>query len=214
MGLDQSIFKRKSCRAYTNKKVSWESIGAVLEAGTFAPSASNLQNWTFIVVTDEGKREKLAHLSMKQTWMMDAPVHIVVCNETSKVKDYFGERGNLYGTQNCAVAAAFMMLKAEDIGLGSCWVGGFDVEGVKTLLEIPADVIPELILTLGYPDRLDKEPVRMSVTFATFFDSYGKRKLDYDPFPLAKQTKKLQKMKEKGLKKLKALPGKLKKLGK
>ena len=201
MNLDECIKNRRSCRFYTSKSVPLDVVGEVLEAGTYAPSSGNCQNWSFVVVTDEDKKYEVASAS-KQLWMIDAPVFIVVCNNKRKVLDLFPDRGSLYSTQNCAFAAANIMLRAHDLGLGTCWIGAFDVTKVQQILKIPDDMIPEIILTLGYPDKLEKEAERYTVDIVTFFNEYGKRTSDKSIFPLTKHSKtvedKLQKAKEKG----------------
>ncbi len=211
MDVDACIRGRRSCREYLDKNVPLDVVGDVLEAGTYAPSAGNKQNWQFIVVTDEDKRNRIAQLCKNQDWMIEAPVHIVICNDADAIKNNYPDRGEIYATQNCAVAAGLMMLKAEDVGLGSCWVGGFDAVGIRNLLEIPENIIPELILTIGYPNRMDKEAERISVNLVTFFDKYGKKSIDTSVFPIKKQIKRLKKARDsivkKGKEKLKGLEG-------
>lgn len=201
MDLSECIYSRRSCREYKDKEVPLSAIGEILEAGTYAPSSGNVQNWTFIVVKDEIKREKIASLCLDQSWMTMAPVHIVLCNESGRVKNLYPGRGELYSVQNCAIVAGYMMLKAEDLGLGSCWVGGFDEVGVRNLLNIPDNITPEVILTIGYAKMTDEKAERTPTNFVTFFDEYGKKKADFDFFPLRKQIKKLEKARDKGFRK-------------
>ena len=92
-------------------------------------------------------------------------------------------------------------MKAEDLKLGTCIVGAFDADDVRKLLSIPERAEPEMILTLGYPETWDKDVERIPVNLVTYFDEYGKKSIIYDPFPLKKQVKKLEKIKEKGVKK-------------
>ena len=213
MNVDTCIRGRRSCHSYRSKDVPLDVIGEIIEAGTYAPSAGNRQTWHFIVVKDEGKREKLAQLSHDQTWMIDAPVHIVICNDQDELVKWFGEKGTLYGSQNCAVAASLIMMKAEEAGLGSCWVGGFDEQAARELLSIPEHITPEIIITLGYPDRLEREAERRSVHDVTSFETYGKSIADLRLVPLKKHVEKLEKKKnkmvKKGLHTLKGLEGKL-----
>lgn len=200
MNVDTCIRGRRSCHAYQSKDVPLDVLGEVLEAGTYAPSAGNLQNWSFIVVRDDAKREKLSQLSHDQHWMTEAPVHMVICNDRDEMVKWFGEQGGLYGSQNCAVAAALMMMKAEEAGLGTCWVGGFDVEGVQRLLEIPEHLLPEIIVTIGYPNRLEKHAERRSVHDVVSFEKFG-GKADLRWVPLKKHVKELAKKKDKVVKK-------------
>ncbi|MEK6840002.1 MAG: nitroreductase family protein [Nanoarchaeota archaeon] len=200
MNVDTAIRGRRSCHSYQQKDVPLDVLGELLEAGTCAPSAGNLQSWHFLVVRDASKREKLAAMSHDQTWMNEAPVYIVVCNDRDEMMRWFGEEGVLYGSQNCAVAAGLIMIKAESLGLGTCWVGGFDVDKVQELLDIPGHIIPEIIITVGYPNRLEKDDERRSLHDVISFEKFG-GKADLKWIPLNKQVKKLAQKKDEVIKK-------------
>lgn len=186
MDFSDVLEKRRSCHFYRSKPVEFDLIGTVLYAGTQAPSAGNVQNWEFIVVTDQGKREQVAKACIDQTWMVNAPVHLVICNNKERVTKLYPRRGALYATQNCALAAGNMMLRATELGLGTCWVGSFDETAVKRILRIPSSVEPELILTLGYVQELDQPTSREPLSVVTHFETYGKRNREGDVgvFPL------------------------------
>ncbi len=127
MNTEECIKTRRSVRKYKDKQVDWDLITNILDAGKFAPSAGNIQNWKFIVVRKEDVIKKLAKASFDQDWMEDAPVHIVVVGEPEKASRFYGARGErLYTIQSCAAAVENMLLVANELGLGSCWVGAFD----------------------------------------------------------------------------------------
>lgn len=192
MDIDEVVRERRSCKEYHEKDVPYSLIAEILEAGTYAPSAGNRQNWIFIVVKDEKKRYDLSVASLNQNWMNHAPVHIVICDDKQKVLELYPDRGELYSIQNCTLAAANMMLKAHALGLGTCWVGAFDVDHVKRILNISGAIIPEMILTLGYPLHLDKQIERDPVDIVTHFEEYGKREAPKESsvFPLKKENQK------------------------
>jgi len=128
------ITTRRSIRKYLDKPVPWDLVSNVLEAGRFAPSCGNLQNWKFIIVLDDDKRKGLAEASLRQYWMEQAPVLLVVVAEPEKAKRYYGDRGErFYTIQNCAAVATNMMLEAHNLGLGSCWVGALMKKWLKEL---------------------------------------------------------------------------------
>ena len=79
----------------------------------------------------------------------------------------------MYGTQNCAAAASHILLKAQELGLGTCWVGAFDDEGVKDLLHLPDYLTPEIILTVGYAEEWEKDESPIPVHLLTHFNQYG-----------------------------------------
>ena len=187
MELDLCINKRKSIRKYSSKKVDLKLIGTLLETATKSPSSGNIQNWKFIVVTDIGIKNKLVEACLDQKWMKTAPIFIVICSDTEKVEKAYPRRGSLYASQNCAISATYIMLKATDLGLSTCWVGAFAPKMVSRILELPENIIPESILTIGYSqkDVLKKTP-KIEYKKLTYFEKYGQKELDFSVFPLQK----------------------------
>jgi nitroreductase len=173
MDLLELIKTRRAVRKYLKKPVPWDDISNIAEAGRYAPSAGNLQNWKFIVVLDPDKRKALAEAALKQYWMETAPVHIVIIAEPQKAERYYGTRGErLYSVQNCAAAAQNMMLEAHNIGLASCWVGAFDEEMVKRALMIPPEARPQIILTIGYPAEQPEKPAKHPQEVVTWYNKW------------------------------------------
>ena len=176
MEILQAIKTRRSIRRYLDVPIEWEKVGVVLEAGRLAPSAGNIQEWSFIVVRDEGTRGEIAECCVDGYWMTTAPVHIVIVATIEPIARNYGMRGErLYSIQDCAVAATQMMLAAVSQGLGTCWVGAFDEHVLHRLLSIPDSIRPQLILTLGYPDEKPVMPKRKPLQNLVFLDSYGNR---------------------------------------
>lgn len=184
MELDECIKKRVSAKSYLDKDVPNDVLGLILEAGSLAPSAGNLQNWKFVVVRDKEKKQEIATASKNQNWMNQAPVFVVVCNDKKLITELYGKRGELYSSQDCAIAAQNIMLKTVELGLSSCWIGSFDLEAIQRILKIPEDVTPELILTIGYsaeePKNIDREPLKG----ITFFNEWGNAVEEKSLFPL------------------------------
>jgi len=173
MDILELIKTRRSVRKYLKKPVPWDDITNITEAGRYAPSAGNIQNWKFIVVLDPDKRKAIAEASLKQYWMKTAPVYIVIVSEPQKAERYYGKRGErLYSVQNCAAAAQNMILEAQNLGLGSCWVGAFDEEMVKRTLSIPPEARPQIILTIGYPAEHPDKPAKFPQEVVTWYNKW------------------------------------------
>jgi nitroreductase len=179
MEFDKVYLGRRSIRRYKNKNVPLNIIGDILDLAEFAPSSGNLQNWKFVVVTELEKRQAIADASLQQSWMVDAPVHIVICNDYNKVKEHYGKLGKMYSIQNCANVAFGIMLAAYDRGLGSCWVGAFDNEAVQRVLEIPEEFDPEIIITIGYADETKKPSQRGDLNEFVFINNWNIRFTDF-----------------------------------
>jgi len=171
------IESRHSVRRYEKKDIPNEFVGRIIYAGIQAPSAGNMQPWEFIVVKDEKIKEELATASLRQNHVKNASVVIVICADPEKSGDRYGERGKtLYCIQDTAAAIENMLLAANNLGLGACWVGAFDEEEVKNILNIPEKLRPIAVITLGFPISYEK-PIKSSrIPFEriTWADKYGK----------------------------------------
>ncbi|MFH1731145.1 MAG: nitroreductase family protein [Planctomycetota bacterium] len=148
MNVMEAVRRRRSIRAYLDKPVEDEKLEAVLEAGRLAPSASNRQEWRYVVVRDPGTRAKLAEAANGQKFVGEAPVVLVACAKTDGHKMSCGEP--CYPI-DVAISLDHITLKAVEEGLGTCWIGAFDQPAVKKLLNIPEDIRVVQLMPLGYP---------------------------------------------------------------
>lgn len=146
---------RYSTRQYDKKAVEPEKLNYILESGRIAPSAANYQPWIFIVVTDEPYHSRMWEV-YQRPWFKDAPVYIVLCaDHTKSWKRYDGKD---HADIDAAIAADHMTLAATEQGLGTCWICHFDAVKCRQVLNLPAQIEPIVILSLGYPlDKCDPE---------------------------------------------------------
>ena len=161
MEVAEAIDLRRSIRRYQDKDVPDGMVKAILRAGHMAPSAGNLQGRDFIIVRDRGMRELICKAALGQSFILEAPVCIVVCANIGRSSAKYGKRGELYAVQDASAAAMNMMLMALDLGLGTCWVGAFDEQAVSRLLGIPQGVRPVMLMPLGFPDESPYAPPRL-----------------------------------------------------
>lgn len=172
----ECIFGRKSIRNFSQQAVEWEKVGIILDAAINAPSAGNLQNWKFIVVLEKEKIKSITECCLHQHWMATAPVHIIICSEPKKSEQHYGVRGErLYAVQNCAAAVENMLLAVHAQGLSSCWVGAFDEEKLKRVLNIPEEARPQVVLPIGYSNEKREKPKRQALYDKVFVESWGNR---------------------------------------
>jgi len=143
------IRTRKSIRKYKDTPVEAEKLTNVLEAAHLAPSARNLQDWKFIAVTDADKRALMQEACGGQRQVGQAPVTLVVCANN----DGLMSCGISKTPIDCSIAMSFMLLQAEEEGLGMCWLGHFYADKVKEILNIPDDYIVVAVSPLGYADE-------------------------------------------------------------
>lgn len=133
------IRRRRSIRAYLDRQVPEEALEAVLEAARWAPSAVNSQPWQFVVVTDPDRRRLLGEIArfyfLRYRHVGSAPAIIAVLGRPT---------ANRWYQIDCALAAANIMLAAESLGLGTCYVGGFSVPAARRILGLAQPAAPVL----------------------------------------------------------------------
>jgi nitroreductase len=150
MDVFEAVSKRRSIRKYKETPVEDEKLQNILEVARIAPSAANRQEWKFIVVKNKETREKLVEAANGQTFVGDAPVTIVACStESERVMPC----GQYAYTVDISIAVSFMILEATALGLGTCWLGAFDEEKVRNILNIPERVRVPAMFTIGYADE-------------------------------------------------------------
>ena len=148
MNVMEAIEKRRSIRRYQDREIEEDKLRRVLEAGRLAPSASNMQEWKYVVVRDEELRKKMAAAAGGQSFVGEASAVIIGCAvRTDKVMSG-GQRAYPI---DLAISMDHMTLAAVEEGLGTCWIGAFSEPEVKKLLGIPEEVRVVCLLPVGYP---------------------------------------------------------------
>ncbi|WXG42044.1 MAG: nitroreductase family protein [Candidatus Freyarchaeum deiterrae] len=147
MDVLKAIEDRRSIRDYVEKIPSEEVVYSIIESGRLAPSAGNRQPLRFVVVWDREKIIKIANVSMNFLKKVGV-IMVGVADPKLSPKWYPVDLG---------IAFEHMVLAAQAQGLGTCWIGAFDEESVKKILEIPKDVTIVALLGVGYP-RLKPNP--------------------------------------------------------
>lgn len=157
MEVYDSIRTRKSVRSYLDRPVEKEKLDRVLNAVRLAPSAGNRQEWRFVVVTDPEKRRRLAEEAAGQRFIAEAPVVVAACAE---IDGKIMRCGEACYPIDVAIAIDHLTLAAVAEGLGTCWIGSFDPDTVRRILDIPEQIVVVELLPLGYPK--DPKPVTKS----------------------------------------------------
>ena len=211
-GVYRAIRERRDVRSgFLPEPLPDELLGRLLEAAHNAPSVGLMQPWRFILVralevrkavhdiflkanqaaieTYDGDRAK-KYATLKLQGILEAPQNLcVVCNPEC-------ERGHRLGRQTmpetalysvvCAVQNLWIAARAEGVGVG--WVSILDKEALKTVLHIPANIVPVAYLCLGYVDRFAKVPVlesagwehRIPLDQVLGFEQYAPHWIDED----------------------------------
>jgi len=144
-----AILSRRSIRRYTEQPVSDETIKELLEAAMSAPSAGNEQPWHFLVIRERQILNEIPKYHQYSQMLRDAPVAIMVCGD-ERLQKYEG-----YWVQDCSAATENILIAAQAKGLGAVWLGVFPIEdrviALRKLLNIPEEVIPFSLISIGYP---------------------------------------------------------------
>ncbi|MFW5867877.1 MAG: nitroreductase family protein [Armatimonadota bacterium] len=160
MDVMDAIQQRFSVRKFKEYEVEESKLRRVIEAARLAPSARNLQEWRFVVVTNPDMRAALSEAANGQQFVAEAPAVIVGCAVTS---EHVMSCGLHCFPIDVSIAMAYMTLEAVEQELGTCWIGAFNADRVRDLLDIPSDVIVVGLLPIGYPDAEAPPKKRMSL---------------------------------------------------
>jgi len=160
-----TIFQHRSIRMFKARRVPRKLIDLVVEAGQRAPTACGMQTYSFVLVTDSTLREEIFKVVGRQECMEQAPTWIIICADLARqlelfgmlnVKTKFGPLGKLIPSIiDASLAAQNMVVAAEALGLGTVFIGSIwdSMKKVAEILKAPNNVLPMLILCLGYPDE-------------------------------------------------------------
>jgi len=141
---------RRSIRSFKEDVPPQAVIDRIMEAVRISPSGSNRQPWKFILVTDPGLRDEVAAACGNQRFVGEAPIVVVACGYDIKY-NRGGYMGEMSFMMDVSIAFTHLILAARAEGLGTCWIGSFDNDSVKGLLEVPDGWDVVAVTPLGYP---------------------------------------------------------------
>lgn len=154
------IFSRRSIRRFTDRPVSGERLRDLLEAAMAAPSAVAKDPWRFIVVRERATLEKIADILPHGQMLRRAAAGVVVCGDLEAAHDGLES----YMLQDCSAAIENILLAANALGIGSCWLGIHPrrerIEGIRALFRLPAHITPVSGIALGYPESAKEARTR------------------------------------------------------
>jgi nitroreductase len=168
MSLIETIKKRYSCRAYQEKPIEQEKLNQIFEAARQAPSAKNLQDWRFVVVTEKTRKQQVAECTNHPGAFGQAGAMIVacsVCGDTMRC-------GQLIAPIDVAIALEHIALMATELGLATCWIGSFDAGKVRQTLGIPKNVAIIELMALGYPADGKRQTTREPLGTIVCYDKW------------------------------------------
>jgi nitroreductase len=176
MNVSQAVIERRSIKAFDpHHKMTEEEISKLMSLAMLSPTAFNIQNWRFVLVTDPVLRQQIRAVSWNQAQVEEASLLIVLTADLKsweKQPERYWQNapkaasdilvpmiGHYYhgfdqvqrdeAMRSCGMAAMTIMLAAKDMGYDTCPMDGFDFDAVAKLVNLPADHIPTMFVVVG-----------------------------------------------------------------
>ena len=175
----EAINSRRSIKSFESHTMSQDEISQLLEAAILSPTSYNIQNWRFVIVTEQALKEKLCELSYGQRQVAEASLVIILCADLKAwnkdperywrtlpeeprksiakaiIQSYQGNSilEKEEALRSCGFAAQTIMLAAKSMGYDTCPMEGFDYEKVGELIHLPADHTITMMVVVGKAEK-------------------------------------------------------------
>jgi nitroreductase len=159
----ETLLSHSSCRSFFDEPITEEIRDLLFTAAQSAPTKSNLQQYSFIEITDSNIRDQLISFFPEMKWAINAPLLFIVlgdlhrnqtiCEWANRTYNAHHQDAFLNASVDAALATQSLIMAAESIGLGACAISKIreKIEQVSDLLELPKSVFPICALAIGYP---------------------------------------------------------------
>ncbi len=187
--LINSIISRASVRKFSKKNISRELLTLLLTAAQSAPSKSNLQQYSIMVIQNQSLKNEISKLIGDTKWALTAPVFLLFLADIRRNikitnhKGYNHKNNNvdtfMNGVIDSALSMQSMICASESIGLGICPISMIRniIEEVKNLCKLPKGVFPIAGLALGWPDEKSPVSIRLPQDIVTHYNTYNEKNL-------------------------------------
>lgn len=176
MNLTKAIQNRHSVRKFKDKKPSWKKIIECMDAVRYAPMAGNNFTLKLILVNDAKRIQKIAE-ACQQPFVGQANYIVVICSDPSRPKNAYEKKGEIFTRQQAGAAIQNFLLKLEEAGLATCWVGYFAEELIKRELKIPSKIQVEAIFPIGYEYLKPRKRLKIELDRILYFNTYKNKKM-------------------------------------
>jgi FMN reductase [NAD(P)H] len=154
--LNSNIFNvmlnRRSQRKFEDREIETWKIEIIFAAADTAPTAGGFQGFEIFHIIKEEIKRKLVTAANNQPYV-NAPMVLVFCANHNRIKMNFSKDIlQKFSVQDATLAASYAQLASHALGLSSIWIGMFDEQSVKNIIN--TDVQPSSILCIGYPKKM------------------------------------------------------------
>ncbi|MBN2409499.1 MAG: nitroreductase family protein [Candidatus Aminicenantes bacterium] len=175
------VRRRRSVRRYLDRPVEREKIIACLEAARLAPSAENVQPWRFLVIDDPDIKERFSSAAFSGIYRFSrfaakAPVIILILGRPDLLANRIGKQiqSVSYYLIDVGIAGGHLALQAEELGLGTCWIGWFNGRKARKFFRIPRRYKMICLMAMGYTERKPRERNRKPLSDIVWFNRLDK----------------------------------------
>lgn len=155
MDVLEVIAQRYSSRAYKPDPLEQEKLELILEAARLAPTAANRQAFRLVVIRTEGREAELKTM-YNRDWFVQAPLILGVCAIPDQT--WVRRDGKNYSDVDVSIVMDHIVLAAASLGLGTCWIGAFQLDTARRVLGLDETLEPVAFTPLGY--AADAPPVK------------------------------------------------------
>jgi len=177
MDLDKAIKQRRSVRKFNSKTPDWREILECIDVARFAPMAGGLYTPRFILIDEKEKIQKLAEAA-QQPFISEAQFVVVVCTDPAKTLNAYPEFSEKFCRQQAGAAIENFLLKIEEKGLSTCWVGYFVEYLVKEAIKIPEEIQVEAFFPIGYAFEKSRPKRKPDLDNSLYFNKYKNKKME------------------------------------
>lgn len=157
---------RYSVRSYSQKPIEDEKIEKILRAGQYAPTALNFQPQQIYIIRSQEAMEKLRFICK---YVKDAPMAMLVCYNINKSWKHAPDKLDS-GEMDCSIVATHMMLEAWELGIGTCFVRGYNNRDIISMFNLPEHIKPVCLLPMGYPSEKSHPYAKMHGVYRELSD--------------------------------------------
>ncbi len=180
MELDKAIKERKSIRSFSDKKPTWKTILECIDSARYSPMAGNTFSLRFILVDDREIIKKIAEAA-QQDFISKAQYLVAVCTDPILTQNAYEERGTRYLRQQAGAAIQNFLLKIQESGLSTCWVGHFVDYLVREALKIPEGVDVEAVFPIAYESiekgKSPRKKQKIELDTILYFNEWKNKKM-------------------------------------